>query len=90
MAILPPATTTGDTGRDGGLIFDSVVGVDLNRIADLPVSVLDGRLPDPTSTDEVAVTLDYLNRVGVDEDQRPNSGGYRTHVGLAPRVPVRP
>jgi len=66
MAILPPASAA-VSGRDGGLIFDSVVGVDLNRIDDLPVTVLDGRLPDPTSTDEIAVTLDYLNRIGVDK-----------------------
>ena len=37
----------------------------MTRINDLPVTLLNGRLPDPASTTEVAVTLDYLNRVGI-------------------------
>ena len=62
-----PATADAGTQRDGGLLFDSVVGVDMTRIDDLPVTLLNGRLPDPNSTTEVAVTLDYLNRIGVDK-----------------------
>ena len=67
IAILPPATADAGTRRDGGLLFDSMVGVDMTRIDDLPVTLLNGRLPNPTSTTEVAVTLDYLNRIGLDK-----------------------
>ena len=37
-----------------------VVGADLARITDLPVTLLSGRFPEPASTTEVAVTLDNL------------------------------
>src|SRR5439155_21358536 len=41
-----------------------VIGVDLRRIGQLPVTLLEGRLPDPDSLTEVAVTNAYLERVG--------------------------
>ncbi len=47
------------------MYFDSIIGADLARAGDLPVTVLAGRLPDAASTDEVAVTLGYLRRLGL-------------------------
>jgi putative ABC transport system permease protein len=45
---------------------DTLVGADLGRPRDLPVTVLAGRLPSPHSLTEVAVTQGYLDRLDVD------------------------
>jgi cell division protein FtsX len=45
---------------------ESLVGANLRRVADLPVTVIDGRLPSPDATNEVAVTPSYLERLGLD------------------------
>src|SRR5207237_253678 len=83
MAILPPVGTR-VSGRDDGPIFDSVVGVDLAHIADVPVSLLDGRLPTLGSTTEVVATLDYLHRMGVDKGDAQSVIGTDLTLG-APR-----
>lgn len=49
-----------------GPFFDTVVGVDLSRAHQLPITVLVGRLPEPGSSTEVAVTDGYLERLHVD------------------------
>lgn len=46
--------------------FGSLVGADLTRAGDLPVTLLAGRLPAPDSTTEVAVTQSYVERVHLD------------------------
>jgi len=84
IAILPPLRPQVGTPHDDGLIFDSIVGVDLTRVADLPISLLNGRLPNPTSTTEVAVTLDYLNRIGVNPTDAQSVIGTELTLG-APR-----
>jgi putative ABC transport system permease protein len=48
----------------------TLVGSDLRRTADLPVTLLAGRLPAPGSMTEVVVTQNYLERVRLDA-QRP-------------------
>ncbi len=83
MAILAPVGTRA-SGRDDGPIFDSVVGVDLAHIADVPVSLLDGRLPALGSTTEVVATLDYLHRIGVDKANAQSVIGTDLTLG-APR-----
>jgi cell division protein FtsX len=65
MLIVPPP----DVGRSSRAFGESVVGVDLTHAADLPISVLSGRLPVTGSTTEVAVTEDYLQRIGLDRTQ---------------------
>ena len=85
MAILPPASAH-VSGRDGGLLFDSVVGVDLSRIDDLPVTLLNGRLPDPASTTEVVVTLDYVNRIGLDRADARSVVGTELTLGAPQEV----
>ena len=81
IAILPPAGTNTGRRRDGGLIFTSVVGADLARVSDLPVALLSGRFPDPASTTEVAVTLDYLNRLGIDKAKAQTVVGTQLTLG---------
>jgi putative ABC transport system permease protein len=81
IAILPAAGTQGGSSRDGGLIFTSAVGADLTRITDLPVTLLNGRFPAPDSTTEVAVTLDYLNRIGIDKAEAQSVIGTRLTLG---------
>lgn len=69
MLIVPPP----DVGRRASRAFgESVVGVDLAHAADLPISVLSGRLPLTGSTTEVAVTEEYLERIGLDRAQAAN------------------
>ena len=62
-ATLPP--TAKATDNDGGPIYDSMIGVDLGRTNQLPISLLAGRLPAVASQTEVAVTSDFLSRIGM-------------------------
>ncbi len=78
IAILPP---TGDAPP----LFDTAIGIDVARAADLPIALLGGRLPKPGSLTEVAVTLDYLHRVGVDKSKAATVIGTDLTLG-APRV----
>lgn len=48
---------------------DAIVGVDLRRANDLPITLLAGRLPAVDSTDEVAVSIGYLRRLGLTSKQ---------------------
>ncbi len=45
---------------------DQIVGADLSRPSLLPVTVLEGRLPSPTSLTEVAVSQGFLERLGLE------------------------
>ena len=97
LAQLPPATTravppTAGTapstaGSPGAPepFTDSLVGIDLGRAEQLPITVLAGRAPAPGSLTEVAVTQGYLERIGLTRRQAEAVVG--TEVGLgAPRV----
>jgi putative ABC transport system permease protein len=66
-------------------VFDSMVGVDLARVAQVPVSVVAGRLPAPDASTEIAVTLDFARRLGVDRPNAPALIGTEVTIG-APRV----
>jgi hypothetical protein len=88
MVVLPPTTlppAAHATLPDKGPIFDSGVGVDLQHVDQLPVSVIAGRIPEPGSRTEIAVTIDFLRRIGM---TTPNAGALLgTEVTLgAPRV----
>ncbi len=66
-------------------VFDRIVGVDLDRADDLPISVVSGRLP--TSSAEIAVSLSYLREMELDRVDAPRVIG--TEVGLgAPKVGI--
>lgn len=82
------ATTEAGFGRQRGprgLLFETLVGADVRRADDLPVSVLAGRLPRPGSTTEVAVTTAWLARFGLDRTDAVRMLGVEVEVG-APRV----
>jgi len=88
VLIVPPDTLPSGaalTPRDRGPIFDSEVGVDLARASSLPISLLDGRLPIADATTEVAVTLDFLSRIGVDKANAGRVLGTELMLG-APRA----
>jgi ABC-type antimicrobial peptide transport system permease subunit len=76
-----PADST--NGRGGFGV--TLVGADLRRSADLPLSVLAGRLPNPGSLTEVAVTPAYLARVGLTKRDAARIVGVQLELG-APRA----
>ncbi|HYX44425.1 MAG TPA: FtsX-like permease family protein [Acidimicrobiales bacterium] len=81
-----PTAPSGDGTRGAPEPFnDSLVGTDLSRAEQLPITVVAGRLPAPGSLTEVAVTQGYLERIGLTRRQAQAVVG--TEVGLgAPRV----
>lgn len=88
MLVLPPSSlppAAHSTANATEPMFSSVVGVDLARASDVPVSVIAGRLPVPSSRTEVTVTLDYLQRIGV---TKANAAGVLgTELSMAaPRI----
>jgi hypothetical protein len=68
-------------------IWERVVGVDLRHPERLPVTVLAGRLPAAGLSNEVAVTLGYLDRMGLDADEPQAVLGHQ--VALAHAQVVR-
>lgn len=48
---------------------DAVIGIDVARARDLPISVVHGRLPAIGSRTEIAVTESFLRRLGLDRRQ---------------------
>lgn len=64
----PVAPGAAVTGSAPDAFTETVLGVDLRRARDLPVTVLAGRLPAAGSLTEVAVTQSYLERVGLDAE----------------------
>jgi len=63
MFVITPARNK--DGRRIGPFQEDVVGVDLDRINQLPVTLTAGRMPVAGSTSEVAVTQGYLERLGL-------------------------
>jgi ABC-type antimicrobial peptide transport system permease subunit len=94
VLVLPPreaprggAAEDGDDD-DGGerLQFrEAIVGADLARADDLPITVLAGRLPDAGSLTEAAVTLGYVRRFGFTRDDADRVVGTEIVIG-APRL----
>ncbi|HZD17313.1 MAG TPA: ABC transporter permease [Actinomycetota bacterium] len=64
-------------------IFERMVGVDLSQPENLPVTVLAGRLPAPGLSNEVAVTLGYLDRLRLDADEPEQVVGTFVDLGAA-------
>jgi putative ABC transport system permease protein len=67
-----------------GVLFETLVGADIRDAGDLPVSVLAGRLPQPGSYVEVAVTPTWLARFGLERADAARMLGVEIEVG-APR-----
>jgi len=64
---------------------ETMVGIDLDRALQLPITILTGRLPVPHSLTEVAVTQGYLTRMGLTKKQAAAVVGTEVQLG-APRV----
>jgi hypothetical protein len=67
-----------------GVLFETLVGADVSNADDLPISVLAGRLPQPGSYLEVAVTPTWLARFGLEREDAARMLGVEIEVG-APR-----
>ena len=80
--VVPPADAPPEA-RDP--FFDTLVGIDMAHVGDLPVNVLAGRLPDPGSMSEVTVTQSYLRRMGLTNDRAGDVLGKELQLG-APRA----
>lgn len=68
--------------RDGANV-EGVVGIDLRQAADLPITVLAGRLPEPGTGTEVAVDQRWLERRGVAEGAEATVVGTEVLLGAA-------
>ena len=64
---------------------ETVVGIDLARADELPITVLEGRLPGREALSEVAVTVGYLQRLGLRKEYAAAVIGTELYMG-APRV----
>jgi ABC-type antimicrobial peptide transport system permease subunit len=76
----PVEPTLGPTGA----FRDQIVGVDLARAGDVPVTLEAGRLPEATSTTEVAITDGFLRRLGFTTAEANRILGTEVEIG-APR-----
>ena len=87
----PAVTASADTkekaaaARAPAQFFDNLVGVDIAHVANVPVTVLAGRLPADRSATEVAVSSSYLRRLGLREAQAASVVGTEIEYG-SPRV----
>jgi hypothetical protein len=87
-----PSGTGGEVGGPATPFRDQLVGVDLGRVGDVPVTLEAGRLPNASSTTEVAVTEGFLRRLGLKKADAPRVIGIEVELG-APRLfgsPNRP
>jgi putative ABC transport system permease protein len=66
----------------------ALVGTDLRQAGALPISVLGGRLPDPASPNEVAVTAAYLGRIQLPAAAASQVLGTRVALGTARILPT--
>lgn len=70
LVVWPGHTVTDVSDSPGGsVVFDQMVGVDLTRITDFPVTLSAGRFPAPGSLTEVDVTPVLLARYGIPSDR---------------------
>jgi putative ABC transport system permease protein len=80
LLMVPPASAPANEP-----FVETAVGVDLASPRNLPVLVVDGRLPAPESRTEVAVTEGYLERLDLEPADRRGVIGSELALG-APRV----
>jgi hypothetical protein len=80
-----PSALARTTPRAPDPFSETVVGVDIGRVDDLPITVLAGRLPARHSLTEVAVTAGYLQRLGLRKEYAEAVVGTELVLG-APRA----
>jgi hypothetical protein len=84
--IIPVMTTpVVELPVQGGMFTDVMVGTDLTQARLLPITLLSGRLPAPTSPTEVAATTDFLKKVRGDAARPQTLLGDQVLL-LSPRV----
>ena len=83
MLVLSSTRTT--EGKRLSPFFDHVVGVDMTKINQLPITLVAGLLPAQGSQSQVAVTEGYLERLGLTRLQAPRVLG-TTVVVASPRM----
>ena len=71
-------------GNSGSVVFDQLVGVDLARRGDFPITLSAGRFPTPGSRTEVDVTPVLLARYGITGNRTRSAVGSQITLG-APR-----
>ena len=88
LVVLPPVTlpAAAHAGRSSdNPIYDAAVGIDLQHVDQLPVSLIAGRIPAPGSQTEIAVTVDFLQRIGMTTPNAKALVGTEVTLG-APRA----
>ncbi|TMD46798.1 MAG: ABC transporter permease [Chloroflexi bacterium] len=65
LAVPPPFGSTATATSGQPAFGDTMVGVDLSQVRNLPITVLAGRVPHPGALNEVAITESYLDRSGM-------------------------
>jgi cell division protein FtsX len=93
VLVIPPANLPSPSsggsappaGQPDGFFRDQIVGVDLARAGDVPVTLEAGRLPAATSTTEVAITDGFLRRLGLTQADADRILGTEVEIG-APRL----
>lgn len=90
IAPIDPERIGGRPVGDFGIAFERLLGVEFDQPRYLPVSVVAGRLPAADSTNEVAVTRGYVERLGLDPNDQADVDkvvGTQVEVG-APRTVI--
>jgi ABC-type antimicrobial peptide transport system permease subunit len=84
----PGHTATGGNvvgpNNSGSVVFDQLVGINLSRLADFPVTLSAGRFPSPGSVTQVDVTPVLLARYGITGTRTRSVVGSQVILG-APR-----
>ena len=65
LAVPPPFGGAASTSQMEPAFNDTMVGVDIRQANNLPITILAGRLPQPGSLTETAVTESYLDHSGL-------------------------
>ena len=73
LAVPPPFGSSATAAAGPAAYGDTMVGVDLGQARNLPVTVLAGRLPQPGSLTEVAITESYLDHASMSVATAPGT-----------------
>jgi ABC-type antimicrobial peptide transport system permease subunit len=65
LAVPPPFGSSATATSSQPAYGDTMVGVDLSQMRNLPITILAGRVPHPGALNEVAITESYLDHSGL-------------------------
>ena len=80
-ACIPDASNGNEPDRPVRPINTELVGVNLRQLGNLPVSLLSGRFPAVNATDQVDVSQDYVNHLGLPKAKAAEVVGTRIMIG---------